>query len=622
MFEAYTVAVRLSLISGVTAGLIAISQQFARTHRSAVALQSQLNKIKLTMLAGGALLGAGAFGFLLIDKAVKPATEYAAQLNRMRMAGMSNLEIAQATAAAWQNSSRIVTTTATDNLRSILDLKNVLGSMKDAMWALPIVSKIGAVMGSAAENSGFGTGQDVAFTMAKALDIIGAARDPTTFAREASMMSKVITAFQNRVNPRQYQSVFAYARQAKFDLSDEFKYEFLPSMMLEYAGGTSSAGGGSRGVGPMLAAIYRVTNQGYINRKAVGLWEKLGLVRRGSALGTTTEGTVTDPLKDRALAANNPFLFATQVLEPAIRRVFGPKITAGREREIIGELFRGNQLAAAAMMEFISKPQNYLRDQAIIRKAMPYTAAYDQAIRNDPNTAYAGLMAQWHNALIALGITVIPALIKGTILLTKILTALGQWMITHQTAVKILTVAFIALSGAMAIGGTVLLIASAFAGLALIMSGGAIAIAIGGVTAALAGLAYVASQWNDKKSTWQNIGDILLSVGKGLWNLWDGLNTFIGNILASPFRALWNGLVQGTAAQAAQNPYPWGGSAGASPFVPRPAGHGKAVGHVFLDGHKVGHIITSHQAKAAGAPPSGTTWFDSSMHLAPVGATW
>jgi hypothetical protein len=201
MWEAYSVGVRLSLVSNVAAGLIAISTQFAKTHGSAVALQAQLNKIRLTMLAGGALLGAGAFGFLLIDKAVKPATEYAAQLNRMRMAGVSNLEIAQATALAWKNSRDVVTTTAAQNLKSILDLKNVLGTMSSAKWALPIVSKIGAVMNSSSEG-GSGTGGQDAFAMAKALDIIGAARDPKTFAREAGLMTKVVTAFQSRVSIR------------------------------------------------------------------------------------------------------------------------------------------------------------------------------------------------------------------------------------------------------------------------------------------------------------------------------------------------------------------------------------------------------------------------------------
>lgn len=521
MIEAYAVAVRVRLINGVTAGLMSMSSAFARVHGDATKLQRQLDSIKFKLAAGGALVAAGAFGFYLLDKAVKPAEEYAHQLNIMHMAGMSNLDIARATGDAWRNTGTVITTTATQNLRAILDLKNILGTMKDAEWALPIVTKVGAVMASSSEGAVSSNAQDIAFSMAKALDIIGAARDPKTFAREASLMSKVVTAFQNRVTPKQFQGVFQYARQAKFDLSDEFKYEFLPSLMLEMSSGSNSSGGGSRGVGPMLAAIYRVTNQGYINKKAVPLWEKLGLVGKGTALKTSTEGTVTDPLKDRRLAAQNPFLFATTVLEPAIKRAFGQNIGKDREREIIGELFRGNQLAAAAMMEFISKPQNYLRDQQIIRHAMPYGQAYEQARKNDPNFQWTALHAQYENALTALGIAVLPIVIKGVRLLAEILQPVGAWMMQHATLTKTLVLGFAALSGAMLFGGTVLLLSAAFSAIALVVpvlaaGFGVLAVGIGAISlpvlAVIAGVAAlglalwkIAKNWDTTKSVLQNI---------------------------------------------------------------------------------------------------------------------
>jgi len=217
----------------------------------------------------------------------------------------------------------------------------------------------------------------------------------------------------------------------------------------------------------MLAAIYRVTNQGYVNKKAIPLWEALGLVGKGTAVKTLTAETVMAPLKSRDLAAKNPFLFATQVLDPAIHKKFG-NVSKDRERQIIGELFRGNQLAAAAMMEFISKPQNFLRDQRIIRGAVPYGKAYDQAQKNDPEFAYLALRKQLNNAETILGLQVLPMVISATwSLVTGVRTLVG-WMKEHPAATKVLVVGFAALAAAMAFGGTVILLSAAFDGLALL----------------------------------------------------------------------------------------------------------------------------------------------------------
>lgn len=485
MAEAYRIAIGLSLTNRVSPALGLIARDFIKTDAAAAALQSRLRGIKLQAALGAGMVATGFFGLDLLSKTLPDAREYAHQLNIMNMAGLSHVEIAQAVGAAWKNTSTVITTTATENLKSLLDLRNVLGSMPAAQWALPIVSKIGAVMGSSSESAISGNAQDIAFTMAKALDIIGAARDPATFAREAGLMSKVVTAFQNRVSPKQFQSVFQYARQAKFDLSDKFKYEFLPTLMLEMGGG-NGGGGGSRGVGPMLAAIYRVTNQGLINKKSLGLWEDLGLVKRGAALKTSTTGTVADPLKDAALAANNPFLWALQKMEPAIKAKFGQNITAGQERSVIGQMFRGNQLAASAMMEFISKPQNFLRDQRIIRGAMPYDKAYDQAKKNDPEFQFAALHAQWNNVLTKLGITILPTVISLTQTLNEALTRLIPWMDRNKGLVKDLVLGFAGLSAAMAFGGSVLLLKAGFQGLGLLFSfGGTLLKCVTGLSIAL-----------------------------------------------------------------------------------------------------------------------------------------
>lgn len=612
MLELYAIAVRVRLIDGVTRGLSAMALAFAKTHGNAKALQKELDSINFRLKAGAALIGAGALGFYILDKAVKPATEYAHQLNIMRMAGMSNLDIARATGDAWKNTGTVITTTATENLRAILDLKNVLGSLKDAEFALPIVTKIGAVMTSSSETALSGNAHDIAFTMAKALDIIGAARDPAIFQHEAMLMTKVITAFQNRVSPQQYQSVFQYARQAKFDMSDEFKYEFLPSLMLEMAG-KGGGGGGSRGVGPMLAAIYRVTNQGYVNKKALPLWESLGLVQSGSAIKTATEGTVMAPLKARGLAAQNPFLFATQILGPAIRAKFG-NVSSAREREIIGELFRGNQLAAAAMMEFISKPQNYLRDQRIIRGAMPYTKAYDHALKNDPEMAYLALRKQLNNAETAVGIQILPLVIKGAWSLAGGLHALSDWMMAHPNLTKGLVWGFAALSAAMAFSGSVFLLSAAFSGLKLLLPVVAFAFQKGPLFKALSGLPGLAGR-----------------AAFGLSRLLGPLGLIAGMVTGGMY---FRGQVKDILAKNGHEWHWWYDIPGGNLFMPGMPGMGPlkapqqsqqpihVTANTYIDGKLVAQTVTKHQGNAASKPQTGPSGFDPRLTPAYNNGAW
>lgn len=477
MFEAYSVGVRVSLLAGgVTAGLLAMSKSFGKVHGDVDGLQRKLDKIGRTMLIGGAVTGAGLGLFGLMAKTLPAATEYARQLNIMNRAGLTQVEIAQATGAAWKNTGDVITTTATENLRSMMDLRSVLGSMQDAKWALPIVSKISTVMAlSSTGKIDEKAGENTAFAMAKALDIIGAAKGQQTFERQAGEMSKVITAFQNRVSPQQFQGVFQYARQAKFDMSDEFKYEILPTLMLEAGGSGKSGGGGSRGVGPMVAAMYRFTNQGYINKKAIPLLDKLGLLTSKEFTKTTTPDTVGAKLVGADLAAKNSFFWEQQVVGPAIRKMLGigaddhSDKAEGRIRTVLNMALRGNQLAAAGMAEYESKPQNFYRDQKLIQGAMPYDAAYQQAIKSDPEAQMIALKAQWRNAMIPLGTAILPDLISVVKSLTPVLHDFATWAQKNPDGVQKFTRSIGALAGVLTLAGAVLITKATLDALGLLL---------------------------------------------------------------------------------------------------------------------------------------------------------
>ncbi len=468
MWESYKVAVKLSLVNHVSTGLLAMSKQFRGLHGDAKQLEERLAKIRTLGLAGGATAAAGFAGLALIGKAIKPAEEYAHQLNVMQMAGMNHKQMVEAIGDAWANTGRIITSTATGNLKALLDLRNILGNMREAHAALPVVTKMQAVLAASKEGRISGNSQDLAFSAAKAIDMLGMAQNRKDFDSYANSITRVIEWSQGRILPKDYQQAFKYARQAKFGWSQDFIQNYLPSLMLEYKG--SGGMGQNGGVGPMFAAMYRITNQGYINRASLPLLAKLGLVNAGTALHTTTTGTTVGAMTGASLAASNPFQWVQQILLPAIYKHYGHSLNREQLINVINQMFRGNQLGAAIIAEMAVKPKNILRDAAKIQGTVSMGAAYRAALSNDPNTARAALHSQWENFKTAATMSLVPVMIPLLYKLTHGLQHLAMWMRHNQEAVKVLVGGFTALSAALAVGGTVLAATAAFKGLGLALT--------------------------------------------------------------------------------------------------------------------------------------------------------
>jgi hypothetical protein len=434
------------------------------------------------MFAGSIVDGWGDRILGFMKQSVDATKEYQHQIAQMSEAqGMSQKEIADAIAAAWKNTGEVMTMSVTDSLKTLVDLKNIFGDVKMASTMLPIAAKANAILQSASDGRlSQSQAENVGFSMFKALDIRGATVDPTRAEHEADLMVKVINAMQGRVTPEMFQGVFQYARQAKFDLSDDFAYGILPTLMLEMSKGSSGGGGGgSRGVGPALAAFYRVAAQGYVSRAAVPLWERLGLKGAGNVLETTTPGTVMAPVKERGLAEQNPFEWATTVLDPAIKKYLGTKYSEGAEREIVAELFKGNQLAASMIMEFITKPQNFSRDQRLIGQASGISG-YNKLVDTDPDFAWAMVNAQFKTFLVSIGPDLLKIVVPALKALAGSLHDMAIWATKNPDAVGMimkslagLGVFFVSIGTAMSGIGSFLVVAQA-------------ATAIGGLAVALA----------------------------------------------------------------------------------------------------------------------------------------
>jgi len=416
MFEAYKVGIKLSLINHVSPGLLLMSKQLSQTDKAAELLQTRLNKIRPLGMTGAAPGRAGFMGLSVLAKMIKPAEEYARQLNTMNTAGLKHKEMADAIGTAWKTTGAVITTTASENLRSLMDLRNVMGNMEKARMALPVIARVQAVLAASSEGQIAGNAKELAYSMAKELAIGGAAKSPEMFARQAELMAKVIIATHGRVTPEALNRVFA--RQAKFGLGNEYRYEILPSLIRDRA----FSGGG--GTGAMKAA---------------------------------------------ELAKANPFAWVQEALVPAIENQYGKNLTRDQSMPHILEIARDNRLAAKLIMEFAFKPNDFLRDQASVRGTMSTADAYKAAISGDLNTAEEALGAQWINFKTALMLSVVPVLIPALNKISSGLQDFARWTRENQPLVKNLVTGFAALAGTLAFGGVVVAVTAGLSGLGTVL---------------------------------------------------------------------------------------------------------------------------------------------------------
>jgi hypothetical protein len=643
MFEAYSIGVRISLVNHASAGLLGLSRAFVQTEQDAKRLQKRLDSIQSMAIKGGALLGVGAAGLTVVGKMIKPAAEYAHQLQLMNVTGMKHLEIIKATKAAWDAAKTVPTANAAENLAAIRELRMVFGDTGHAIQYMPVVQRMQGVL----SNLLGGNAGDQAYTIAKALEMKGAVKDPGQFSAQADMITKAMIASGGKVSGNDFLSAFKYGRAATTGWNDAFAYTILPTLIQEMKTNGGS-GGGSGGPGNALMSMYAAVVGGTIPQKSLKVWEKLGLLDPSKIVWTKThsaKGVEPGGIMGSAMFQANPFEWTQKVLAPALAKA--GYNTPEKQKEALQYLFP-NRTSGFVATQMLEQPWKFKRDQGLIAQASGIDA-YNQLLKSDPMMAEMALQKQWNNLQAQLAFTIMPKLIKGFTWLTDEMEKMTKWAKNHTTTVKVLMWSFIGLSASMAFGGAVLLLGAAFRGLGLALAFNA----IGGS----AGVVRLASSLGifGKAMLFSEVGGAggILSIGKSLTSVVGalGLLSQAAGVFVAAYAGwkaggyLYDNYYAGTKAgdrigAIGAHVMAFLGNREAQASVDRMNGRGpvnhtgdfhglppsvgpRGVVHttINIDGRKVAEAITPHQARAASRPQSGVSGFDPTRYPTPVGVT-
>lgn len=633
MWEAYSVAIRVGLINGVASGLTSMVRQFKTADMAAIGLQKRLKEIKGLMLVGGVTAGAGLAIAAALEKTVKPASEITRQMSLLNTLGMKQKDVAAAVAAAWKTSFEVPTTTVAKNLEAFRELRSAfgMGHEREAAAVLPTVGRMDAIQYALT-----GKHQDrVGFDMVKAIELRTGVMTQEALQRNADRMGQAILGMSGTISVSDFHGALKMGKMATQKWTDDFVYGYLPTLMQEMKVGH----GGAQTAGTALMSFYQQAH-GRMTKAAMPFWVASGLISPHDIVRTAGGQWQMKPgaVKGTSTLEANPFQWVQQYLAPGVARIMANKHVSAETA--VNAMF-SNRNAAFAAYNMLQKAQQYERDKRTIDAANDPLKAYNKLKASNPQIAAMALQARWNDIMAQLGLVIMPQLLKAAELLLPPLIRLGEWMRDNPKAVSALTIGLEALSGALIAGGTVSMIGALAKGFGLLMKifpvlaiageavGGAVTLiaaalgapvwlvgaAIAAGIAAIAGALWAFTHWDQVKEAISDAFNFIVSAAKDLWA------QLTGQQKPKPGQG-YQGLTQNRA----HGNYGYGPH-GESPFnhksaYVRPGASGGAAvtktADVYLDGHKVGRVL----GRQLGGVYGGTTSFDPSLDLTPVGGSY
>ncbi len=635
MFEAYKVAVKLSLINNVSSGLIHLAGQFqslnshvGSTQKGLTGLKRELLEIKKLGLIGGAMTATGALGLSMFKGPLEEASRFQLEVARFEALGLGAKM--NKDAVEFAKGMKTYGTSMTENMVLFRDAQTVFrdsGNLHHAEMVTPLLAKMKFANETLYGSERGGEIEGKFMDMLRVIEMRRGLNSPDEFRKQANMIQQVLTTSGGRVDATQYLSLIKTGGVAAKGLSNQAMYYQLEPLMQEM-------GGMRVGTGLMSAyqnmVLGRTTVQVAKELNRLGLldskhieYNKIGMIKR----------ILPGGLKNSDMLESSPVDFLEKTLLPAFR---AKGITSEQDtlREL-GLVF-SNRTASQLFSTMYLQLAQIRKGEQMSAGAMNIDQA-DAKARSIADGKLIELQKKWRDVLNELGTVVLPYAIKGVEWLTSALKRTIAFAHEYPGLTKALTLGFAAISGLLSIGGSILMAISGFRALRLVLgllsgtvgTGGAAGGTGGGLLGSLGGLGrglgvvarafgtlsialapflamravtnWVADTSHDK----ERIGTL-----KG-WS--DKIRSF----LPSWFDHTKASRERYDARRAELNP-------SADEYV-RPAAAGKpqAINNTIVmpNGQVLAKVVTEVQSREAQRPSSAIGRPDGRMSLAPVGAT-
>ena len=416
MFEAYKVAVRLSLVSNVASGLAALSSEFNRlnqhvhsTQTSVTQLEQKLNSLKRLGLVGGALTAAGGFGLSLFSAPIEEAKKFQTEAAKFASLGFGDNINNQAVKFA--NGMKTFGTSARDNLGLLGDAMAVFKDLGHAQMAAPLMAKM-KFANEAMFGSEGGAANDRKFMdMLKVIEFRGGLKSESEFGSQANFVQKVISGSRNRVDAGQLLQALKTGGVGLSQRGNEAFYLGSEPLIQEFGGQRYGTGAMSiyqnlvqaRGTVTAQQELFRL---GLLDPNMVK-FNNLGMLKK--ALPGSFKGS-------GILEKEGELALLEKVLLPAFASK-GITSDEGIIREI--GMILGNRTGSSLMARIFQQRKTIHMQSDANRSALGIDDIAAKA-----NQTLAGkeleMHAKWRDVLKELGTTILPIAIKAVTGLTSV----------------------------------------------------------------------------------------------------------------------------------------------------------------------------------------------------------
>lgn len=452
-FEAYSVAVKLSLVNHVSSGLLMISSHLGRTSAEVTILENKLKSLGKMTLVGGALIGSGILLASMFKAPLDEAQKFQNEVQRFRALNLG--DAVNKDALKFATGLNTYGTSIRENLGLLRDAQTVFGDLHEAKMVTPLLAKMKFANAALYGDEG-GAMKDRSFMdMLKVIEMRGGLASEQAFTNQANMVQRVQTATGGRVGANEFLNFIKTGGVAAKGLHDDVFYYKMEPLIQEMSGNR---------VGTGLMSGYQNLVQGRTTTRAANELMRLGLLN-SKMVEWAKDGRVKQikpgALKGADLMVSDPMKWMQDVLLPS----FSAKGITSKNDVLneIGAVFT-NRTAAQLYSTMYLQQANIAKNYKLNKNA-----AGINDLQKLAEESYSGkkieLEKKWADLMLTVGNIVLPIAIKAVEWLTTAIKNLSTWAKNNQGTVKLLTYAFMGLSAVLMGAGLILMIravASAF----------------------------------------------------------------------------------------------------------------------------------------------------------------
>ncbi len=246
-FEAYSVAVKLSLINDMSGGLLGISKNFHSLNKDAKEFQQRADAIKKTLAVSGAMMGGGFAILSMFKEPINDAIKYQKSLLQLKQMGLGDQQIAEAKKFA--AASNIMGTSIAERTKIFTEAqgafresgKNGSEALQASKVMMPILAKYQVASGMLDEKSG--AAASAAFQqLSKTVEIMGGLNDANKAAMIVDGIFKASQSSGKQLDPAKLRLFLTQAGIAGVSLNMQTIFAGLEPIISELGGDRTGTG--------------------------------------------------------------------------------------------------------------------------------------------------------------------------------------------------------------------------------------------------------------------------------------------------------------------------------------------------------------------------------------------